>query len=272
MIKLVAIDLDGTLLNSHKIISRENIETLQLAMEKGVKIVICSGRIFKGARIYANLVSTTAPLIACNGAVIKDMDTQETLYANTLKKEDCLSVIDICHREEIYFHLYIEDTLYTESMKFGSAFYLKMNEELAPENRINILLEKDLGQILRTSSIPPLKIVVESEDHDKLSRVKKLVTEIQTVEVVSSHFDNFEVMNQGVSKGSALKFLGEKYGLDKNEIMAIGDNENDLSMLEYAGLGVAMGNGEDFVKEKVGHITLDNDNHGVAEAIKKYVL
>ncbi|MCR4434698.1 MAG: Cof-type HAD-IIB family hydrolase [Clostridiales bacterium] len=272
MYKLMAIDLDGTLLNSSKNISKENVKMLQLAMNEGVKIVICSGRIFKSARIYARQVCARGPLIACNGAVIKDMETEQVFYNNTLSKKDCFNIIDICRKQGIYFHIYIGDTLYAQTLEFGAAFYKKLNEELPEQDRINIEIEKDLNRVVEENPISPSKIVVVSEDLELLSRARKKISEIDSVEIMSSFYDNFEIVNRGVNKGNALKFLSEKMNLDREEIVAIGDNENDYSMIRFAGVGIAMGNAENFIKEIADYITLDNDNNGVAAAVKKYIL
>lgn len=108
MYKMLAIDLDGTLLNSNKEISEENQKYIKLAMEKGIKVIICSGRIYSGAKIFAQQLSLQEPMVVCNGAVIKDVKTDKVYYSNLLSKEDCFKVIDILHKYNIYFHTYVE--------------------------------------------------------------------------------------------------------------------------------------------------------------------
>lgn len=272
MYKLVAIDLDGTLLNSGKRISDENKNTLRLAMEKGVKIVVCSGRIFSGARIFALEIGTNGPLIACNGAIIKDLETEELLYTSTLDMEDSCKIIDICRREDIYFHAYIGDTMYTEKLDYSSLFYWERNQELPEEDRIDIQIVESMKKLLSEIPTPVAKFVVICKDNEKLLRIRKLVERIEGVTVVSSGQDNFEVVNAGVGKGAALKFLAERLGIRREETMAIGDNENDISMLEYAGLSIVMENGEPFVKELADFITVSNNENGVAYAIRKFIL
>jgi len=272
MYKLIALDLDGTLLNSKKQISKENMEAIRLAESKGIKVVFCSGRIYAGARIYAEEASIKDPLIACNGAVIRDVYTGETIYNNTLNDEDCYKVIDMCHMEDIYFHFYIGDTMYTEKLEFSSLSYWKKNEQLPEKDRVDIRLVENMTETLEKCKIKASKIVIVSRDIEKLKRVRKMISGIETIDVMSSNFDNFEIVNRGVSKGNALKILTEKLNISMIEIAAIGDNENDYSMLREAGLSIAMRNAENSLKEISDFVTLSNDENGVAKAINDYIL
>ncbi|MCX7922181.1 MAG: Cof-type HAD-IIB family hydrolase [Clostridia bacterium] len=272
MYKLVAIDLDGTLLNSGKIVSERNKEAIKRAIEKGIKIIVCSGRIYAGAKGFARQIYTNEPLVACNGAVIKDIDTGEILYSNSLRHDDCLEVIEICRAKGIYFHVYIDDTMYTEKLGFSSLYYWKRNQELPEKDRVDIRVVESLRQVVKSSSTPPSKVVAISEDPIMLSCTRKHIEEISTISVMSSNYDNFEVVNHGVSKAKALSFISEKFGIKREEIIAIGDNENDYSMIQFAGIGIAMGNAEEIIKNAADYITLTNNEDGVAHALNKFVL
>jgi Cof subfamily protein (haloacid dehalogenase superfamily) len=272
MYKLVAIDLDGTLLNFNKQISDIDKETINYALNSGVKILVCSGRIFAGARIFARYLGINGPLIACNGAIIKEVETDEVLYSDFLEFEACKEVIDFCKEEDLYFHIYAGDTMYTERLEFSSKFYWDKNLTLSKSKQVDIRLVEDITKAIRNKSSNIAKIVAVSKDLEKLSSVRSRVANIKSLSVVSSNSDNFEVVNGGVSKGNALKFVAEKLGICKSEIIAIGDNENDCSMLDFAGLAVAMGNAEDYIKEMADYITLSNNDNGVSEVLKKFVL
>lgn len=272
MYKLVAIDLDGTLLNSKKEISNEDNQTINRAIEKGIKIVVCSGRIYTGARIYAKQLGIKGPMIACNGAIIKDLDTNEVLFSDSLRAEDCKSVIEICHDEDVYFHIYAGETMYTEKLGFSSEFYWKKNLVLPEKERVDIRLVANLKDEIKNLPVSASKIVVISNDSDKLTLVRQKVEKINFIDVMSSSFENFEVVNHGVNKGKALELLSNKLGIERDEIIAIGDNENDHSMLQFAGLGVAMQNATDFAKGIADFITSSNDDNGVSKVLEKYVL
>ena len=272
MYKLVAIDLDGTLLDSKQRITETNISAIQSAIRKGVRIVICSGRIFKGARIFARQFQKEGPIITCNGALIKELGSGTALYSNFLGLEDAMRIIDICHRQGVYFHMYAHDVMYAEKLEFGSSFYYKMNAELPDEDRVDIRIVEDMGEELQSNPVEVSKFVIVSQDPELLLETRNLVLEIPTIEVMSSGRNNFEAVNRGVNKGVAIRLLSEQLGISREEIIAIGDNENDCSMIEYAGLGVAMGNAEDFVKEMADFVTLTNNDSGVGEVLKKFVL
>lgn len=272
MYKLVAIDLDGTLLNSKKRISEKNKGAIKKAIEAGVQVVVCSGRIYTGAKIFGKEIGTKLPLITCNGARIKDMNTNEVLFCKTLDVDVCKQVVDICKKEDVYFHTYIEDTMFTEKLEYSSLFYWERNKELPIKDRIDIQLIPCMKEVLGKHPNDISKLVIISNDLEKLAKVRKIVEQVQGVLAMSSNFDNFEVMNSEVSKGAALKFLAEKYGIKREEVIAIGDNENDLSMLEYAGLPISMANAEAYVKEVSLYVTLSNNEDGVAHAIEKFVL
>lgn len=272
MYRLVAVDLDGTLLNSEKRISEEDKRVIKQAIDKGVKVVVCSGRIYAGARIFARQLGIGEPLIACNGAIIRDMATEELLYSDSMENEDCYRAMDICRKEGIYFHIYVGDTMYTERLDFSSLFYWQKNQTLPEKDRVDIRLVESTSEVLRNSRVAASKIVAVSDDPELLGQTREKVEKIETVEVMSSASNNFEIMNRGVSKGNALRFLSERLGIGKEEIVAIGDNENDYSMIQFAGLGIAMQNAEASVKEIADYITLSNNESGVAEAIRRFIL
>ena len=272
MYKMIAVDLDGTLLNSNKEISKKNKKYIKLAIEEGIRVIICSGRIYPGAKIFAEQLAIEEPMIVCNGAVIKDVKTDKVYYSDMLSKEDCTKVIDILKKYNIYFHIYIEDIMYAEKLDYAALYYMIKSKDLRSDFHIDVKVVESVKDIIAKSSQKPAKIVVMSSDSKDLLKVRKVVEGVDSIEVVSSNYDNFEVLNRGVSKGKALEIISRMFSVNQEEILAIGDNENDCSMLEYAGFSVAMGNAEDKVKSICDFVTLSNDEDGVAKTIKKFVL
>lgn len=264
--KLIVTDMDGTLLSNHKEITEENKIALKKATEIGIKVAIATGRIYTSARYYANLLELDAPIIACNGAIIREEKTNNTLYKNAMNKDDCKKVANICDKYGIYYHFYNDTGFYCKELKYSSRQYSQWNETQTEENKVNIkVMDDTIKFIENTESI--LKFVVIDDDLDKLDKVRKELEKIDSVEVSKSWHNNIEVMNNGVSKGEAVKKLAEYFGVKQEEIITFGDNFNDLSMIEYAGMGVAMGNSEDKVKERSNFITDSNDKSGVAKAL-----
>ncbi len=272
MYKLVAIDLDGTLLNINKEISDRNKQILKRAMEKGVRVVICSGRVFTGARLYAKEIDSNDPIIACNGAIITESHAGEIIHSEYMDTEICLKINSICQKHGVYYHVYAGDTMLTEKLGFTSEKYLERNKLLPPEDRVNIEVVRSMEEKLRSIPGKVLKFVIVTDDTELLKRVRNDMEQLQEVDVMSSNFDNFEVMSKGVSKGAALARLTDIYGIPASQMIAIGDNENDVSMFEYAGLSIAMENGEAIAKAAANYITASNDADGVAQAIEKFIL
>ena len=272
MYKLVAIDLDGTLLDINKEISDRNKKAIGLAMQKGVKIVVCSGKVFTGARLYAKQIGSVDPIIACNGAIITESHNGNILYSDYMKLEVCLKINEICQKHRVYYHVYAGDTMLTEKLGFTSKKYFERNKTLPPEDRVDIEVVKNMEAKLKSIPGRVLKFVIVSDDLQLLRRVRQDMEQLSEVDVMSSNYDNFEVMNKGVSKGAALEKLSGIYGILPEQMIAIGDNENDVSMFDYAGLSIAMENGEAIAKAAAKYITAPNDADGVAQAIEKFVL
>lgn len=270
--KLIAIDMDGTLLNSKHEVSEENKEALKDAMNKGVKIVISTGRIFVSARYYGRLLGISTPIIACNGAFIKgNINDEEILLHTPINKDDCKKIIDILEENDINYRYYDDENFYIRKVDFITDKYREWNEKLELQDRIKFEVIKSPYEIIN-KNVDIYKFVVMEEDDNKLNKIKNIIKENSEVEIVSSWINSFDIMNMGVSKGKALEELCKKLNINRNEVIAIGDNENDLSMIKFAGVGVAMGNAEDVIKSQADVVTDSNDNHGVCKIIEKLIL
>jgi Cof subfamily protein (haloacid dehalogenase superfamily) len=271
--KMIAMDMDGTLLTTDKVVSRRNKEILKKAADMGIKLVVCTGRIFTSAWVYADLIGTEAPIIASNGAYIREKDRDEVIYMKTLPKEDIFKVVKIVKDYGFYPHLFSSDTIFTEKIIFTSKMYDKQNESLPSQKKVKIVITDDLEKTIEENYQIILKIVIVSE-MDEIEKLNKLRNEIASkidASIVASAANNFEIMSKGISKGNSVKMLGDIYGISPEETICIGDNENDISMIEYAGFGVAMGNATDGLKAAADNVTDTNDNDGVAKAIEKIV-
>jgi Cof subfamily protein (haloacid dehalogenase superfamily) len=270
--KLICIDMDGTLLNDKKIISERNLRAIRLAYEKGARIAVCTGRIFTSADFFSELLGVKSPVIASNGAYIREKDRDEVVYKAILGAEKCNKLLAVFRRYDIYPHYYTKDTIFTEKLIYSSKFYEEVNKTLPMDKQIKIELVEDWNEVFRKYEKEIFKGIAVNSDIDKIQEAKNALREMGDFEVVSSRFDNFEVMNKGVSKGSAVKILADYYGITREEVICIGDSENDLSMIKFAGLGVAMANGDDDVKGAASYITDSNNCDGVAKVIEKFVL
>ncbi|MCX7695284.1 MAG: Cof-type HAD-IIB family hydrolase [Caloramator sp.] len=272
--KLIAMDMDGTLLNSQKQVTEYTKDVLRRASEKGIKLVICTGRIFTSAKSYARIIGTKAPIIASNGAYIREKDRNEVIYEKYIKKETLLDIIRVTREWGFYPHIYTTDTIYSERLIHSSLNYSKWNEIVPEDERINIQIVDSLEDIVEKEGENFLKVVVMAleDEVEKLQELKKFIKENMDVAIFSSYMNNFEIMDKEVSKGRALRRLAEFFDIDRKEIVCFGDNENDKTMFEFAGFPIAMGNAEEELKEIAAYVTDTNDNDGVAKAIEELIL
>ncbi|MBW6410772.1 Cof-type HAD-IIB family hydrolase [Clostridium weizhouense] len=273
--KLICIDMDGTLLSGHSEISEKNKYVLKKAVDKGIKIAISTGRIFASADYFANLVGIKTELISCNGAYIKNRATDEVIYSNTLTKEQVLKIYNTIHDKGFRIIYYTCDTAIIDTPFKENHTYNITNKLVPAEKQVKFFITSDIHEILDKFGDSIIKIIGLDDSNNnkqKLLNVKNELLKFSDLETVSSGSNNFEIMQKGVSKGNAAKILGEKLGIKKEETICIGDNENDVSMIKYAGLGIAMGNGSEVAKKAADYITDTNINDGVAKAIEKFAL
>lgn len=269
---MIVTDMDYTLLNKDKNVSERNKNALKAAMDKGVHVVVATGRIYTSALYYAKLLGVSTPIIASNGAIIRDEDADETLYQCLLPNIAIEEMIRLTREKGLYCHFFSKDTIFTEKLINISTRYTEWNKYMAEQDQVKIRLLDNFEAMTENEKSEIFKAVVVDADESKLQYIRAEILKTGIVSVSKSLEDNIEVMSNEVSKGNAVSKLAEKFNIDKSEIITIGDNENDISMIEYAGLGVAMGNAEQCLKDKANYVTGDYMCDGVAQVIEKFIL
>lgn len=270
MIKLIVSDMDGTLLGGDGKISPMNRQAIETARAMGVPFVLCTGRIYSAAYPYAKDLALTSPIIGCNGAIIKSPATGEVLYTNEMKPEVVQRVVDVFRKYDHYFHFYDEDTVYAE--KRGPLFdYIEMMSIKISDGAIKTRLVEDV-MMLVNHSVKVLKMGFNMVDEEISPKIVSELKSIQGLTIVQSAPSLMDIMNEGVSKGKALYALADIFNITTEEILAMGDNENDIEMLKTAGIGVAMGNAKDDVKAIADDVAIHHEEDAVAWALEKYVI
>lgn len=269
--KLICVDMDGTLLSSEKKISKRTVDAVKKAHEKGIHIAICTGRLFTSAEYYANLLGIKTPIISANGAYIREKDRDEVIYKSILGKENCKKILTIVKDYGLCPNFHTPDSIMTDKVDSPYSSYMKLGSNARENRNINIKIVENWDEIFEKYEDEITKCITVDSDLSKLKAAKEELLAIDGLEVVSSFATNFEVMLKGVSKGRAVEILAGYYHFNREEVICIGDNENDESMIKYAGLGVAMGNSEDSIKKIADYITDSNDEDGVAKVIEKFI-
>ena len=262
-IKLVAMDMDDTLLNAALEISPHNAATIARAVEQGVLVTIATGRMYCSTAPYARKLGLDVPLIVYNGAMIKSGISGEVLYHKLIAEELSREVLAFFRQHGWYVQSYVDDTLYVEQLNATAKWY-------ADFARVEAIA---LGEPFYTSLGAPTKILSLASAEQVQVMYEAVCREFgERLFVTISKPEFLEMVHPEVSKGRALAFLAAKYGICQEEVLAIGDSGNDLDMIAYAGLGVAMGNAAAAIKQAADVITGANTEDGVALAIEKYVL
>lgn len=260
--KIVAIDLDDTLLDENKVCSYRNVRALQKAANAGVHIVLTSGRALSSIAHYTRQIGLDDYTIAIAGAQVFDKDNN-LIFSTSLPSDLAVKVMHWADDRNLHYQAYLSDTGLTFP-KRGK--YAEFYEEHC---NIKGTINPDLKDM--TDIITPKILIVDEGDV-----ISKYKTEIRQVfpelKFENSQPEYLEVLNPETSKGNALKWLAESLNIPQEEVMAIGDSELDVSMLKYAGMGVAVGNGSEIALKNADYVTSDNDKDGVAEVIEKFIL
>lgn len=270
--ELIAIDMDGTLLNGKNEISIRNKEAIQRAKDLGVKIVLSTGRLFTSANEYASYLGLTTPIISCNGAFIAEKNKSNIIYDSAMDKEVAKRIIEISEEENIYYHFYDDKSLYITEKNASSDLFKEWTEESSVYHGMDFYTMMNPLREIEEDGIKVYKYIIVDDDKEKLLHFRNKVSKLPGVEVASSWYNNIEIMNEGVTKGNGLKKLCKKLNIPCSKIIAIGDNENDISMLKVAGLAVVMENGDELAKKYADYITDTNEEDGVAKVIEKFIL
>ena len=283
--KLIASDLDGTLLVSHSEIGTKNLKALRYAREKGVKFVASSGRTLNGVNVVFNKTGFEPDyIISCNGTLIFSGDGQ-VIRKKPLNKEKAIEVLKYLEDNDFCYSISCEDTMYCLNSSYTRIKNEYENGCAYGDNQTTgslvdfyNLFQSRKGIINVDSYLDVLNtgkeiysIICISIDKNRLIEGSNGISHISGLTITSSAKNNFEVYDENASKGIALKYIANKLNIPMSETMALGDNFNDLSMLEAAEISVAMGNAHDNIKEKCSFVTYNNTENGFAHAIYEFI-
>ena len=277
--KLIAIDMDGTLLTDRKSISKENIDALSRASQKGLEIVVATGRSYSTLKPYLKFFPFDTYLITNNGAIIRNKE-HSIIQSYELENSVSLRIIELLRRFSVYFHCsdkeftYIDNyrARFIETKRFISQ-ETKNPFRLYPKVLTKTFLSKEIKSLKKDLALHENRQInaffIMGQQPDVLNAIKQALEEIPSIGMTSSSKDNIEILHENASKGNALSIVGEKLKISLNEMVAIGDQLNDLSMIKSVGAGVAMGNADQAVLKEAKFKTKTNEENGVASFINE---
>ena len=282
MINLIATDMDGTLLNAAHEISEENIQAIKYAQSQGITVVIATGRAFYEANAPINQTDLKVPYICLNGAEVRD-ESFNIMSTSNLNRELINRITVELNKENIFYQVYTNLGIYTENPLRDLEIYIDIAQRAGQEadvEKIKSGIQKRIDngtlkvvdnydKIQDTPGEIVMKILAFDSDLEKIDRVSETLAKSESLAISSSSRGNIEITHSDAQKGIALNTIAERLNIDMKNVMAIGDNMNDVSMLERVGYSVAMENAAPEVKAIVKYETDSNEQSGVGKAIMK---
>ena len=289
MYKLVAIDLDGTMLNKYGIITQNTKDVIKKVQEKGIEVVIASGRTINSVKNFSKEINSQNYFISGNGAITYDIKKDEILFENVLTKNKVLQVIKICDENSIFYSVYTENRIITKNLNYNTLYYYKENLNKEEKEKTHINIVQDIYSYIENRDEKILKIMICDSNQTVFKAIVKKLGEIKDIEILDvSHMSRklikqgteeialeyfyTEITSKDVDKWNAIERLIGLLGIKNEEVITIGDNANDIKMIKNAGIGIAMGESAPYIKEQANIVAESNDNDGVAEILKKVFL
>ena len=274
MIKLFAFDIDGTLLDNNSKVTDESREALKKLDDAGIKVVLASGRVFPSIKYNQKLLGITGPIVATNGSLIS-FDGRE-IYKSYYIEDDLLkNLYEFCLEYKMDFHFYDEENYYTNRLNLARIKHLKIDNDFGMNYQVDLIIKNDPVSYLINQGKKAIKFQISGIDEKEISK-DKIIDLLEKnfgedLYITASGDSLLEIGNKNATKWTSIEEICDKLGIYTNEVAAIGDAYNDIPMVKGAGLGFAMGNAKDKLKEVADVIVADNESGGALEAVN-YVL
>lgn len=282
MIKLVASDLDGTIIDKDNDIFEDNFNAIRDINKSNIPFVVCTGKTYS---IYKGLCSSfhASYGIFGNGTSIVDLKTGEKIYQKLLDITDVEKVITLAKKDNLHVHIYTNNHIITEELLYLDLRNYKLQKKHIYNNRLSFKVVPDLLKYVQRNNLEISKVVISSTS--SLTAVKAEIESTINVDVfnikkygefkdkiIDKEYEYLDVIPKDVNKGTALEYLSNYLNIDKKEILAVGDNLNDLSLLKNAGVGIAVNNAYSELKQVANYTTKNPvEKGGFAEAVYKFM-
>lgn len=263
MYKLIAIDIDDTLLTDDLIVTQGTKDALAEAIRSGVFVTLATGRMFPSAKKIADQIELNVPIITYQGSLVKTLLDEQVLYERSVPLDAAKQLLTFCLERDLHLQLYVDDILYVREDN-------QKGRDYAALTNIPFVIEPDLDKLI---AMPSTKMLII----DDPAYLDELATQLapligDRVHITKSKAHYLEFTHKEGTKGHAISFMAAHIGCSMDEVIAIGDSWNDHEMIEAAGLGVAMDNAVPKLKELASYITKSNNDEGVRHVIEKFIL
>ncbi|MDD7114120.1 MAG: Cof-type HAD-IIB family hydrolase [Lachnospiraceae bacterium] len=269
-IRLIGLDLDGTTLTSDKVLTPHTKEVLEACLKQGIQILPATGRVRSGIPAYLTEIEGIRYVVASNGAAIVDLQTGENVYSNCISWERALELFDILEKYQTFYDIYALGKGWCEARFYDHLDQFNIEPHIQQLIRVSRTKIDNLRIWMREHKAPVEKINMFFAKEEDRQKAFSELNQIPDLSVTFSLVNNLEINYSTCNKGDALMNLGKILHISFDQIMACGDGNNDYEMIKRAGVGVAMENGEESLKEIADFITKSNDEEGVAYAIEEF--
>jgi Cof subfamily protein (haloacid dehalogenase superfamily) len=269
--RIIALDLDGTLLTPQKTILPASLEALQQARQAGYQVLIVTGRHHIAIHPFYRALELTTPAICCNGTYLYDYPAKRVLAADPLSASQALATLDLLESQQIHGLMYVDDEMLYETPT-GHVERTRNWALSLPEDQRPTFRQVDSLRDAARSAQAIWKFALTGESISRLQETTALLEGELNLACEWSWHDQVDVAQAGNSKGMRLAQWVESQGMTMDQVVAFGDNYNDLSMLEPAGIGFAMGNADDAIKARADITIGTNEENSIADAIRRYLL
>lgn len=287
MYKLVAIDLDGTMLNSYGEVTENTKNEIKEIIKKGAEVVIASGRSIDSITSIAKSIGNINYIIAGNGAVLYDIEKEKNIYEKYIPKTKAIEIIQICEQNSIFYNVYTNKSIIADKLRYNVLYYYKENLKKEDSKKTNITLVDDIEKYVKEmQNEKVMKIFIADENKSVFNSIMRKFDNMEDLEILEvSHMsrktisfgtDNVsieyfytEISLKDVDKWFALEYLIDTLNIKKEEVITIGDNTNDKKMIKEAGIGIIMKGSNPDLTSIADYITEDNNHEGVAKALHK---
>lgn len=277
MIKLIASDLDGTIIDDKRKIAQENFKAIADLNKANIPFVVCTGKTYCISKDICKDLNANYGIFG-NGSQIVNLSTGEEIARNILNYDEINICISIAKKRKLHIHAYTEDSIITQNLE-----YMDLRNSILFPSQIKIKIVKNISEYIKKERPTILKLVISSKNNIEELKVeleKRTSLSIVCIsktgkykdKIIDKEYEYLDISPLNVSKGKALKILEDYLKLPKENILSIGDNINDIDMFRESGIGAAVNNAYDEVKNVANYVTTNSvDNAGFAEAVYKFV-